>query len=64
MDQLLKEWADTCAMYTRQLALLESGKMHTYSNKVDTTLDTITRIRGYRGELESLIAQYRPIESP
>lgn len=63
MDRLVKEWADVCAVYSQQLALLESGKMHTYSNKIDTTLNTIMRIRGFRTALEGLIAQYKSVES-
>ena len=52
------------AVYRQQPALLESGKMHTYSHKVGTTLDTIIRIRGFRADLESMIAKYEPIERP
>ncbi len=42
----------------QQIELLRSGQMHTSSNRVDTTAESLARVEGWREELRKLPAPF------
>ena len=58
MEKLLREWLATLAEYTSELEALETGNRHTVVGGIDTTKETIARLRANRHSLETLIVEY------
>ena len=59
IGRLIEDWERMCREYDRQIALLRNGKIDMHSNGVDTTAETLERVRELRAELVRLIAKYR-----
>ena len=60
MEKLIQEWTAACADYAVQIEAFESGRSRTVSSGVDTTPETLQRLRACLENLQSLIATHRP----
>jgi cob(I)alamin adenosyltransferase len=59
IKHLIEEWIQIRATLQRQLKMLESGELHTGTNMPDrATQETITRLKGWINELNSLLKEF------
>ncbi len=59
IKHLIEEWIEMRATLQRQLKMLESGELRTGTNISDsTTQATITRIKAWIDELNSLLKEF------